>query len=62
MEVLTRRDEISDGNALGGRSRKVGPDGHPVDRAESWKPNLGVVREILRYVESTSRLDREIRM
>ncbi|KAJ5569007.1 hypothetical protein N7450_011493 [Penicillium hetheringtonii] len=47
--------------ALGGRSRKVDLDGHPVDEAQSWKPNLSVVREVLRFVENTGRLDREIR-
>lgn len=39
--------------ALGGRSREMDPKGQPVDRAESWKPNLGVVREVLCFVEST---------
>lgn len=47
--------------ALGGRSRVVGADGKPIDREESWKPNLPVVREVLRFVESTGRLGSETR-
>lgn len=47
--------------ALGGRSRVVGADGKPIDREESWKPNLPVVREVLWFVESTGRLGSETR-
>jgi hypothetical protein len=47
--------------ALGGRSRALGADGRPIDRAGSWKPNLPVVREFLRLVENTGRLGSETR-
>lgn len=40
---------------------KVDADGHPIDRDESWKPNLGVIREVLRFMESTGQLHREIK-
>lgn len=39
--------------ALGGRSSETLPDGQPVDKPESWKPSLTVVRAILRFVVST---------
>lgn len=45
--------------ALGGRSWDVLPNGQPVDKIESWKPNLKAVRAVLRYVMSTGRLDGE---
>jgi hypothetical protein len=42
--------------ALGDRSSETLPDGQPVDKPESWKPNLTVVRAIPRFVVSTGRL------
>ncbi|GFG18024.1 probable RNA-directed DNA polymerase from transposon X-element [Aspergillus lentulus] len=43
--------------ALGGRSGQVGTDGKPVDGDQSrWKPNLKVVRTVLRFARNTGRL------
>jgi hypothetical protein len=43
--------------ALGGRSGQVGTDGKPVDGDPSrWKPNLEVVRAVLRFARNTGRL------
>jgi hypothetical protein len=46
--------------ALGGRSGQVGTDGKPVDGDLSrWKPNLEVVRTVLRFARNTGRLTSE---
>jgi hypothetical protein len=46
--------------ALGGRSRAVLSNGEPVDSIGSWRPNLKVIRAVLRYVTNTGRLEGEI--
>lgn len=43
--------------ALGGRSNQVLPDGNPVDGdVVNWKPNLEVVKSVLKFAIKTGRL------
>jgi len=45
--------------ALGGRSRRKKPTGEELDQEKNWKPNMEVVRTVIRFAMATGRLNHE---
>jgi exonuclease III/ribonuclease HI len=45
--------------ALGGRSRRKKPTGEELDQEKNWRPNMEVVRTVIRFAMATGRLNHE---